>query len=80
MLVIPNGVTPVSFIGNNLYAYSSRCYHFGQEIIGVKHNTDGTLSYLNYNFPFPAEKSGGFYCPWKALPIRRTMSRLRCNR
>ena len=62
----PPNNTPVSFIGNNVYAYSSSCYHFGQEIIGVKRNTDGTLSYLNSNFPFPAEKSGGFYCPWKA--------------
>lgn len=62
----PPNNTPVSLIGNNLYGYSSSCYHFGQEIIGVKRNTDGTLSYLNSNFPFPAEKSGGFYCPWKA--------------
>lgn len=62
----PPNNTPVSFIGNNVYAYSSSCYHFGPEIIGVKRNTDGTLSYLNSTFPFPAEKSGGFYCPWKA--------------
>jgi hypothetical protein len=62
----PPNNTPVSFIGNNVYAYSSSCYHFDQEIIGVKRNTDGTLSYLNSTFPFPAEKSGGFYCPWKA--------------
>jgi len=62
----PPDNSPVSFIGNNVYAYSSSCYHFGPEIIGVKRNTDGTLSYLNSNFPFPAEKSGGFYCPWLA--------------
>ena len=62
----PSDNSPVSFIGNNVYAYSSSCYHFGPEIIGVKRNTDGTLSYLNSSFPFPAEKSGGFYCPWKA--------------
>ena len=62
----PPNNTPVSFIGNNVYAYSSSCYHFDQEIIGVKRNTDGTLSYLNSTVPFPAEKSGGFYCPWKA--------------
>jgi len=63
----PSNGTPVSFIGNNIYAYSSSCYHFGQEIIGVRRNPDGTLAYLN-NFrpPFPAEKSGGFYCPWRA--------------
>jgi hypothetical protein len=59
--------SPVSFIGNNVYAYSSSCYHFGPEIIGVRRNTNGTLSYLNnFSPPFPAEKSGGFYCPWLA--------------
>jgi hypothetical protein len=58
---------PVSFIGNNVHAYSSSCYHFGPEIIGVRRNTDGTLAYLNnFSPPFPAEKSGGFYCPWLA--------------
>jgi hypothetical protein len=63
----PPNNSPVSFIGNNVYAYSSSCYHFGPEIIGVQRNTDGTLSYLNnFSPPFPAEKSGGFYCPWRA--------------
>jgi hypothetical protein len=63
----PPDNSPVSFIGNNVYAYSSSCYHFGQEIIGVERNTNGTLSYLNnFSPPFPAEKSGEFYCPWRA--------------
>jgi hypothetical protein len=63
----PPNNSPVSFIGNNVFAYSSSCYHFGPEIIGVQRNTDGTLSYLNnFNPPYPAEKSGGFYCPWLA--------------
>jgi len=60
----PANFTPVSFIANDEFAYSSSCYHFTNEIIGVQRNTDGTLSYLNnFNPPFPAEKSGGFYCP-----------------
>lgn len=63
----PADNSPVSFIGNNVYAYSSSCYHFGQLIIGVKRASDGSLSYLNnFNPAFPAEKSGGFYCPWRA--------------
>ncbi len=63
----PANNSPVSFIGNNVYAYSSSCYHFGQEIIGVQREADGTLAYINnFNPPFPAEKSGGFYCPWRA--------------
>jgi hypothetical protein len=63
----PANGSPVSFIGNNIYAYSSSCYHFDPAIIGVRRNTDGTLSYLNnFSPPLPAEKSGGFYCPWQA--------------
>jgi hypothetical protein len=63
----PSDNNPVSFIGNNIYAYSSSCYHFGPEIIGVQRNTNGTLARLNnFSPPFPAEKSGGFYCPWRA--------------
>jgi hypothetical protein len=62
----PNG-SPVSFIGNNIYAYSSSCYHFEPAVIGVRRNTDGTLAYLNnFSAQLPAEKAGGFYCPWKA--------------
>ncbi len=63
----PSDNNPVSFIGNNIYAYSSSCYHFTPEIIGVERATNGTLSGINnFNPPFPAEQSGGFYCPWRA--------------
>ena len=64
----PANGSPVSFIGNNIYGYSSSCYHFSPEIIGVQRNSNGTLSYINnFNASLPAEKSGGFYCPaWKA--------------
>jgi hypothetical protein len=33
--------SPVSFIGNNVYAYSSSCYHFGPEIFGVQRASSG---------------------------------------
>ena len=62
----PDPNVPLSFIGNNQYGYASSCYHFTQEIFGVQRASNGTLSYLNLNPPFPAEKSGGFYCPWAA--------------
>jgi hypothetical protein len=63
----PSDNSPVSFIGNNVYAYSSSCYHFGPEIIGVQRAANGPLSRINnFNPPFPAEQSGGFYCPWLA--------------
>jgi hypothetical protein len=62
----PDHNVPLSFTGNNQFAYASSCYHFGPEIFGVQRASDGTLSYLSLNPPFPAEKSGGFYCPWAA--------------
>jgi 6-phosphogluconolactonase (cycloisomerase 2 family) len=62
----PDKNVPLSFIGNNQYGYASSCYHFTQEIFGVQRASNGTLSYLNINPPFPAEKSGGFYCPLAA--------------
>jgi hypothetical protein len=64
----PSNNSPVSFIGNNVYAYSSSCYQFTPQIIGVQRASDGALSYIsNFSPPIPAaETSGGFYCPWLA--------------
>lgn len=62
----PDHNVELSFIGNNKFAYASSCYHFTPEIFGVQRASNGSLSYLNINPPFPAEKSGGFYCPWAA--------------
>ena len=63
----PSEDSPVSFIGNNVYAYSSSCYHFGPTIDGVERASNGTLAYINnLNPPYPTEKSGGFYCPFLA--------------
>ncbi|HKU25073.1 MAG TPA: hypothetical protein VJQ54_06345 [Candidatus Sulfotelmatobacter sp.] len=60
----PSDGGAVSFIGNNVFAYSSSCYHFSPEIVGVRRNSNGTFAYLDsFNPPFPTEKSGGFYCP-----------------
>ena len=62
----PADFTPVNFIGNNVYAYSSSCYHFDPLIISLKRASDGSLSRLNGNSTFPTEKSGGIYCPLQA--------------
>jgi len=63
----PANNSVVSFIGNNAYAYSSSCYQFTPEIIGVQRASDGALSYIsNFAPPFPGTKKAGFYCPWLA--------------
>lgn len=62
----PSNNSPVSFIGSNEFAYSSSCYHFTPEIIGVQRASDGTLSYLTSTPPFPTAPTGDFWCPWLA--------------
>ena len=56
----------VSFVGSNLYAYSSSCYHFDPAIYGVQRASDGTLSYVKTTPPFPSAPTGDFWCPWLA--------------
>lgn len=62
----PPNNSPVSFIGDDAFAYSSSCYHFGPEIVGVQRASDGALSYLSGTPPFPTTPTGDFYCPWLA--------------
>src|SRR6266850_6315599 len=53
---------PLSFIGNNVYAYGSGCFHLEARIYGFKRNGDGTLTDLNIRPPMPVAKPGDFYC------------------
>lgn len=62
----PSDNSVVSFVGNNLYAYSSSCYHYTPLIASVQRASDGTLSRLSTNPPFPPAPSGDFWCPWLA--------------
>ena len=54
---------PLSFTGNNVYAYGSGCYHMEGLIFGFKRNSDQTLTDLNINPAMPVAKKGDFYCP-----------------
>jgi hypothetical protein len=56
----------LSFIGNNAYGYTSDCYHSGSAISGFKRNSNGSLTELTINAPWPTAPSGEFYCPYLA--------------
>jgi len=58
--------TPLSFIGNNLFAYGSSCYHLGAETYGFQRQSDGKLKSLGLHQLMPKAKSGDFYCPYQA--------------
>jgi hypothetical protein len=55
-----------SFIGNNQFAYSSSCYHFTPSIYGLQRSSNGAITLMNINPPFPTVPGGGFYCPFLA--------------
>ena len=60
---------PLSFLGNDMYAYSASCWHYIQEIYGFQRNSDGSLtlvSDLGSAPPMPSPPPGDTYCPWLA--------------
>jgi hypothetical protein len=57
---------PLSFIGNNKYAYGSLCYHYDPTIFGFERGSDGALTFTNFSAPIPDASNGGFYCPYMA--------------
>jgi WD40 repeat protein len=62
----PEFYLPLSFLGNNEYAYGSSCYHFGPTIYGFARGSDGSLTHLGANPTLPAASTGNFYCPYLA--------------
>jgi hypothetical protein len=54
---------PLSFLGNNEYAYGASCYHWSQEVFGFLRSSNGTLTDLNLTSPMPGAKAGQMYCP-----------------
>lgn len=56
----------LTFIGNNKFAYSSDCYHFGAAIYGVERSSNGSLTLLNINPAYPKAVSGEGWCPYLA--------------
>jgi hypothetical protein len=58
---------PASFIGNNVYAYSSSCLsdlYWG--IFGFKRGSDGLLTQISIDAKPPTPPAGYFYCPSQA--------------
>ena len=56
----------LSFTGNNLFGYTSDCYHFTGAISGFQRNSNGSLTQLAINGPWPKAPSGVGYCPYLA--------------
>jgi hypothetical protein len=59
----PEDDMPLRFIGNNQFAYASSCYHFNPAIFGVQRASNGSLTMLSFDFPYPAPPSGDGWCP-----------------
>jgi hypothetical protein len=62
----PNyGLSPLAFIADNVYAYSSNCSSLAPQIFGFERSSNGNLTALNILPPMP---TGENYCPFKAAP------------
>lgn len=57
--------TPLTFTGDDHFAYGSSCYHGFQNIYGFSRDSNGTLSTLDTIAPFPSTPNGA-YCPYWA--------------
>jgi hypothetical protein len=57
---------PVSFTGNNAYAYGSASYDYKPVVFGFKRTNEGKLTYMKVNPPMPAAQKGDFYDPYGA--------------
>ena len=57
---------PLSFIGNNVYAYGSSSREYNSSIFGFRRNSDGTLTDLSLNPPLPVAKKGDFFVTYGA--------------
>ncbi|HEY3705599.1 MAG TPA: hypothetical protein VGL22_11095 [Terracidiphilus sp.] len=55
----------LSFIANNVFAYTSSCYHSSPQISGFKRNSNGSLTQVNLAQVWPMAASGG-WCPYLA--------------
>jgi hypothetical protein len=56
--------TPLSFIGDNVYGYSSDCYRDNPGIFGYTRNSQGELTQTSVTARVPAAPSGDFYCAY----------------
>ena len=54
--------SPLSFLGNNQYAYNSNCINGNASWFAAHRNSDGTLDSFFINPPIPSNPSG-IYCP-----------------
>ena len=56
--------TPLSFIGGNVYGYSSDCYRDNPGLFGYTRNSEGELTQTSITAQVPAAPSGAFYCAY----------------
>jgi hypothetical protein len=56
---------PLSFSGNNIYAYGAVCLDdMYWQIYNFQRHSDGMLIQANISAPMPTPKEGDFYCPF----------------
>ena len=62
----PRFGTGLTITANNKFAYGASFYHFDPVIFAFQRASNGDLTFLNFNSPIPAAKSGSIYLSYLA--------------
>jgi hypothetical protein len=57
---------PLSFTGNNVFAYGSWSFNYGPWLFGFRRTSNGTLADLKIHAPMPVSKKSDFYTSFGA--------------
>jgi 6-phosphogluconolactonase (cycloisomerase 2 family) len=58
--------SPLAFVANDTYGYSSSCYRSTATIYGYQRNDDQILTQASINPAIPSAPAGEYYCPYLA--------------
>jgi hypothetical protein len=64
---VRGNTTPMTFLGNNNFAYAANQFYLNPYVFGFQRNSNGTLTEIANDAAMPAEKPGDVYLPVFAI-------------
>jgi hypothetical protein len=64
---VRGNTTPMTFLGNNAFAYAANQFYLNPYVFGFQRNSNGTMTEIRNDAEMPAEKPGDVYLPVFAI-------------
>lgn len=64
---VRGNTTPMTFLGNNVFAYTANQFYLNPYVFGFQRSSNGTLTEIANDAAMPAEKPGDVYLPVFAI-------------